>query len=242
MTRTLVLGVVAALALLALAVALADRFVAVRAGRRAAAFLSEPLGRESLVRFHGTPFLSQAFAGRYRDVEVTASGLQVGTLAGVALRARLVGVRLPLAALLGGRTDELPVEHVHAELVIPFRELARISRVPGLRFSFDRGRMIATAALPVPGISVLAKLSGEAVATVTDSGLVWLRVRNVAVAGITVPGIVLNQLVAAMAFPVPLPPLPYGLRLDRLTPSADGLVASGSAREVVFGRPADLVD
>jgi hypothetical protein len=66
---------------------------------------------------------------------------------------------------------------------------------------------------------------------------VWLRIRGVSVAGLALPGLGLSQLLPALTVPVPLPPLPFGLRLDELRPTAGGLVVEGSARAVVFGRP-----
>jgi hypothetical protein len=229
-----VLAVAALLAVLAVALATSDRYLARLAERKATEFVSAPLGQAARVRVHGTPFLAQAMHGCYGDVEVTSSGVQIGVLAGTTLQAHLVNARLPLRDLLGRRATELPVEHVHGHLVIPYSELARVSLIPGLRFTFRDDRLIATAALPVPGLSQLARVSGEAVATIADNGGVWLRVRNVAVAGISVPSIVLNQLVPSLAFPIPLPPLPYGLRLEQLTPTPDGLRVSGSANAVVF--------
>ena len=53
-------------------------------------------------------------------------------------------------------------------------------------------------------------------------------------AGISLPSLVVKQLLPSLNVPIPLPPLPYGLRLDSLTPSASGLVVAGSARDVVF--------
>lgn len=239
---TLALGVLAAAALAAVLTAAAgagDRALARHAERRASQFLTAPLGQAARVRVHGRPFLSQAVRGRYRDVEVSSSGLSLGVLADTTLQAHLIDVRLPLRELLGGRAAQLPVGHVVGRLVIPYRELAAISKIPGLRFAYRDERLIATAALPVPGISQLAQVSGEAIATIADNGAVWLRVRNVAVAGISVPGFVLNQLLAALAFPIPLPALPYGLRLERLTPLADGLHVAGSAQSVVLRAPHD---
>ncbi len=61
--------------------------------------------------------------------------------------------------------------------------------------------------------------------------------RAVAVAGIVVPSIVLSQLLPTLRFPIPLPPLPYGLRIDGLDPTPAGLVVHGSADAVVFRRP-----
>ena len=46
----------------------------------------------------------------------------------------------------------------------------------------------------------------------------------------------LNQLLPTLNVPVPLPALPYGLRLDELRPTAGGLVVDGSAEAVVFTR------
>jgi hypothetical protein len=54
---------------------------------------------------------------------------------------------------------------------------------------------------------------------------------------LTLPALVLNQLVPTLNVPVPLPPLPYGLRLDELRPTANGLVVDGSAEAPVFRRP-----
>lgn len=224
---------------IAVGVTLSDRVVAGLAERKASEYLSAPLGLQARIRVHGSPFLTQAVRGRYGDVEVTSTGLQIGVLGGSTLHAHLVNAYLPLRALIGRRVSELPVEHVHGYLVIPYSELVRVSPIAGLRFHYRDDRLIATAALPIPGISQLARLSGEAMVTITDTGGVWLRVRNVSVAGITLPAIVLNQIVPTLAFPIPLPPLPYGLRLERLTPTADGLQVSGSAQAVVFRRPPD---
>jgi hypothetical protein len=162
--------------------------------------------------------------------------MQFGVLGDTTMQAHLVNVYLPLRDVLAKRTNELSVERLHGDLVIAYRELARVSRIPGLRFSYSDDRLIATAGVPVPGISQLARLSGEAVASIGDGGVVWLRVRNVSVAGITVPGLVLSQLVPSLAFPVPLPALPYGLRIEALTPTPDGLQVSGSAAAVTFRR------
>ena len=231
-----VLGVVA---LLAVTIAAADRYVAREAERRASEYLSAPLGRDARVRVHGSPFLTQAIRGRYDRVEVTASGITLGVLGGTSMRAHLVNAYLPLRDVLGRRADELSVERLHGDLVIPYAEVVRVSRIPGLRLSYRDDRLIATARVPVPGISQLARLSGEAVARIGDGGSVWVRVRNVSVAGLTLPGLVLSQLVPTLAFAVPLPALPYGLRIEALTPTPDGLQVSGSAAAVTFRRPED---
>jgi hypothetical protein len=88
----------------------------------------------------------------------------------------------------------------------------------------------------VPGISQLARVSGEAVLHLTGGESVWLQIREVSVAGIALSSFMLSQLLPTLTVPVPLPPLPYGLRVDELRPSASGLVVDGSADAVVFHR------
>ena len=232
----ILLVVVVVIAGLLLWLVLSDKVIAGLAERRASEYIEAPLGVPAQVRLHGTPFLTQALRGRYTEIEVAADDLQLGEIAGVRLVAHLHQAYLPLRDLLGRRAHELPCEEVLGHVVLPYAELARLAKVPGLAFSFEGGRLIATASLPVPGISQLARVSGRAQLTVTSGSGVWLRVRGVAVAGITLPGLVINQLLPALNVPIPLPPLPYGLALDRLEPTPDGIVAYGSARAVVFRR------
>lgn len=239
MTALVVAAAVAAL--VAVAGVLGDRLVRAEAERRAAEYLAVPLGPSARVRLHGTPFLTQAVRGRYRTMEVTAASFDLGVLHDTALHAHLINAYLPLRSLLGRRVRELPVESVQGEVVIPYRELARVSRIPALRLEYRSDRLMADAALPVPGISQLARISGEAVATITGSGAVLVRIREVSLAALPRPAPVLsqvlNQLIPTLTFTVPLPRLPYGLRIDRLVARPGGLQVVGSAEAAVLRRP-----
>lgn len=233
-----VIIVLAVAIVLALGLALADRILAALAERKASEYLAEPFGHPPTVRLHGAPFLTQLLRGRYRVVDVSGGGLQIGDIAGATLSARLSNIYLPARELLSGRTTELPCERVEGQLVLPYGELARVSRVPGLALTFEKDRLVASAALPVPGISQLARVSGDARLTVI-SGVVWLRVSGLSVAGIGMTSLVIKQLLPRMNVPIPLPPLPWGLRLGELTPTPAGLVVTGSAAAVTFHRPPD---
>jgi hypothetical protein len=224
------------LAILAIVLPLVDRVVAAAAERKASEYLSEPFGHPATVRVHAKPFLTQALRGCYSDVEVLG-GLRIGDINGATLVAHLTNAYLPPRELLGRRATELPCERVQGRLVLPYSELARLSRIPGLSLAFDGERLLATAAVPVPGISQLARVTGEAILSLTATGDVWLQIRGVSVAGITLPGLVLKQLLPTLNVPIPLPPLPYGLHFDELRPTASGLVVDGSAEAVVFHRP-----
>jgi hypothetical protein len=233
---TAVAVAVVLLVLAAAGVALADRLLAALAERKASEYLSEPFGHPANVRVHGAPFLTQALRGRYRDVEVSGGGLRIGEMAGATLDAHLHNIYLPPRDLLSGRTGELPCERVSGRIVLPYGELARVSRIPGLALSYEKGRLVASASLPVPGISQLARVSGDARLSVVD-GAVWLRVSGLSVAGLGLTALVIKQLMPGMSVQIPLPPLPYGLRLDAIEPGGGGLVVRASAAAVVFGLP-----
>lgn len=230
------IAVAALIVVLAVVLPLVDRVVAATAERKASEYLSEPFGHPATVRVHAKPFLTQALRGRYSEVEVLG-GLRVGEINGATLVAHLTNAYLSPRELVGGRATELPCERVTGRLVLPYPELARVARIPGLSLAFEGERLLATAALPVPGISQLARVTGEAIVSLTGTGGVWLQIRGVSVAGITLPGVVLGQLLPTLNVPIPLPPLPYGLRFDDLRPTANGLVVDGSADAVVFHRP-----
>lgn len=227
--------VAAVLILLASVLPLVDRVLAAHAERKAAEYLSEPFGHPATVRVHAKPFLTQALRGRYSEVEVVG-GLRIGEIHGATLVAHLTNVYLPVRELLGGRTTELPCERVRGRLLLPYPELARVARIPGLSLAFGGDRLLATAAVPVPGISQLARVTGEAFLSLTGPGGVWLSVRGVSVAGISLPSGVLSQLLPTLSVPIPLPALPFGLRFDELVPTGEGLAVDGSAEAVVLHR------
>src|ERR671921_1614863 len=60
------------------------------------------LADDPSVRINNFPFLTQAIAGRYRSVDVTANHVAVGPLRDVQVRTQLRDVTAPLSQLLGG--------------------------------------------------------------------------------------------------------------------------------------------
>lgn len=231
----MIIAVVVFVVLLALglALALADRVCLELTQRRASEFLSEPFGHPPTVRVHGTPFLTQALRGRYAKVELFGSGLQVGEMAAATLNACLYNAELPLRALLAKHPPSVPCEHVDGRIVLPYGELARISRIPGLTLTYANHRLVASASVPVPGVSQLARVSGEARLTVVG-GAAWLQVRGLSVAGISLPSLVVKQFLPSLTVPIPLPRLPYGLRITEVKPVRAGLLVCGSAIDVVL--------
>jgi hypothetical protein len=218
---------------LAFGYGLLERRLHALAEARAAAFLAGPFGHPPVVRVHGGRFLGQALRGRYAHIDVAGDRLHLGDLVAHDLRATLTDAVLPSRDLLARRATALTCARVEGTLVLPYPALARMSRVPGLTLTFRRGRLRAEAALPVLGVNSLARVSGDA-SLELDAHVVRLRVDRLGVAGMTLPGTVLNQLLPTLNVTFALPPLPYGLRVDALTPTAAGLVVHGSADDAVF--------
>ena len=167
--------------------------------------------------------------GRYARVHVSAGGLRIGEMTGATLDADLQTVHLSARELLGRRAEELSCEQVRGTLVLPFGELARVSAIPGLEFRQRGERLLASAALPIPGLNQLARVNGEAIWTLQGPGRSGCASAGCRSPGSRSPGIVLNQLLPSLDVPVPLPELPYGLRIDGLRPTAAGLEVTGGA-------------
>lgn len=87
------------------------------------------LSRAPEVDVHGFPFLTQALAGRYDDVELTGSGIRYGQLRDLTLSARLHGVTLPPDRLLAGRVTTIPTDTVDAEARVGADDLGRLLRL-----------------------------------------------------------------------------------------------------------------
>jgi hypothetical protein len=224
-----------AVLLLAVALVVADRAARRLAERAATTYLARSLGPVPVVRVYGTPFMTQALRGRYAHIGVSGGALALGGIDGAAVRARVYDALLPPVALLTGRVSDLPCARVTGVVVVPFAELARRTRIPGLSLSYDGARMIASLSVPValPGVSRLARAAGEARLSVV-AGVVWLRVRGLSVAGISLPSRAVGGLMPSLTVPIALPALPNGLQVDELRPTPAGLAVRASAENVVF--------
>lgn len=97
--------------------------------------VAEALGQEldlpapPSVDVHGFPFLTQAAAGRYGDVGLSAPHVRYGGLTDLTLTADLRGVSVPLSALTSGQVRTIPTDTVTAGAEIDPADLARVLRV-----------------------------------------------------------------------------------------------------------------
>lgn len=225
---------VSLLVLLGLAVA-ADRIGLVIAERSVATQLqnSGSLSSRPDVSIAGFPFLTQALAGEYDDVELSAVNVSAGGGRLTQLTASLSGVHVPLSDALSGSVDAVPVDSVRATVLVSYADLGKQLRDRGLTVSAAGDLLRVTGSVKVLGRTVSASaLSSVAVAGTS------LRVtaQRYEVGSSPADPVVAGSLGGRLDFVVRIGKLPYGLKIDDVRVTAAGIVATASAKDVVLQR------
>ena len=78
------------------------------------------------VTIHGFPFTTQAIAGNYRHISLSASGVPIKDLKDVAVNAELEDVTAPLSDLVNGNTDAIDIGKLQAQVTIKASDIAKI--------------------------------------------------------------------------------------------------------------------
>jgi hypothetical protein len=81
------------------------------------------------VSIHGFPFLTQAAAGQYPSVTLTADHIAYQQLQDITLTADLGDVTLPSQALIDGTVSSIPARTVTASAIVDPADLARVLHV-----------------------------------------------------------------------------------------------------------------
>lgn len=227
--------------LLALA-AVADRVAAAVAGRAVAQQLQREAGLAAPpdVAIGGVPFLTQALAGRYDRVAVTARDVPAGEVQGAPVRlarltATLRGARVPLRSALSGTVTSVPVDRVDARVLLPYDVLAR---------SAAGGRVTVSAAgerLRVSGtVRVLGQdLEGAALSRLrVDGDVLVVSAESFDVGGDLADRLATRALRDRLDLRVDLGGLPYGLQVDGVRVRPDGIAVTAASRGAVLSAPA----
>ncbi len=221
---------VAAVVLLVLLVA-ADRVAVLVADRALATQLNSQLGTPPSVHVGGFPFLTQAVAGRYDDIEVTAPRVTRSGLVLTDLSASLRGVRVPLSAALGGSVSSVPVDRLSVAAVVPFAGLQ--SRAKGLTLTQSGDGVRVSGSLRVLG----RDLAASALASVAlDGTTLVLRATSIEVDGAPVAGSVASALTGRLDLRIDLSDLPYGVRVTSVRATPAGVAVTGTATGTVLTR------
>lgn len=202
------------------------------------------LPEDPAVRINGFPFLLQAFAGDYRDVDVSADGVAVARLRDLGVEATLHHARVPFSDLVSGSVRTVRIDEVVGRVRVRTAELKQLINVEDLAVDKVSDRDRTAAGRPVPGNAV--KLAGtvdllgqRTAVTVTASlelvgGQVQIQAHTVRVDGQTLPAAV-EQTVLRL-FTVRLDPgaLPFNVTPTAVRADVGALIIEGTARDVVL--------
>jgi hypothetical protein len=196
------------------------------------------------VTIGGVPFLTQVAEGRYdeitidvTDVRLPPDAAQGATLS--SLHVVATQVNADAAELVQG-TAKVTADQVTGTAVVSYQTLTNLLDLSNyslsdVTFTEDRGGLRAEAKATVAGLTV--PISAVADVTVVD-GAIQVRLRDAAAVGIEVPQVAKNYLADLVnrSITARLPQLPFGLVLNSLTPTANGLAIAATGHEVPLVR------
>lgn len=220
--------------LLALAL-VADRVGAQLAGDtvaervQASSVLTEP----PQVDIGGFPFLTQAVAGRYDRVEVSATDVPAGELRLDRLDVTLRGVHVPLSQALSGGIERVPVDAIEARARVGYDQLSQRSGDRRLQVApaADGERVRVTGSVEVLGrtLSVVAISSVEVV-----DGAIVLTAEELEVGNEAADTLFTNSLRGRLDLSIPVTALPYDLQVTGLDVEPAGVVVRATATDAVL--------
>ena len=216
MRRLLLVALLAVIALIAVTV-IADRLAAAYAADRVATEIQKQgFNVKPNVKINGFPFLTQAISRDFRDVRLSAHGVQEGPLRISSIDATARGVHLDSSYRKG------TIDSLDGTGVINFADLSSAAGQPGLTLS-SAGPDKVQAQID------LGVVEGMATAQVTKVG------NTIQVHGISIQGIPFSELGQLLDFSVPVPALPIGLIFQSLSITAQGVVLHVTGAHVPFG-------
>jgi hypothetical protein len=204
------------------------------------------------VRVNGFPFLTQAVRGDYRDVAITARGLQVGDLSEVGIEANLHHARVALSDVVGGQVEEIPVDRLIGQVRLHSPDIGRMigvhnltvrpaseNELAGSENGNDQASELAqfTGTVNIAGssneVQVLAELS-------LQNGLLHFQPRklslnNSALGQIDLPPVFEESVLNQFATTVDPGQLPFEVTPTAIRVERDVLVVEGTAEDVTLG-------
>lgn len=190
---------------------------------------SQRLPNKPDVSVAGFPFLTQLLAGRFDEITVSASGVEVGN----ARTLRIAEVTVHLHHV----TVPHDYSSVRADAAVADARIADddLSRTLGFAVRGDgNGRLQATPSVTIAG----QRFSGSVTAVVHASsrgGITFSDVQ-VSAAGLAVPAVVSRALGAVFDTTVSLAGLPFDVQVDGVDVTGAGVVLRLSGRDLVYYR------
>ncbi|MDT7537566.1 MAG: hypothetical protein QOI82_1151 [Actinomycetota bacterium] len=222
------------LSLVVLVVA-ADRISLLLTQRAVAAQLQTSGGLSSRphVAIHGIPFLTQAFSGKYDDVDVSASEVTAGGGRLSKLDVTLRGVHVPLSDALSGSVAAVPVDGLTATVLLSYADISAQLRDRGLTVAPAGDQLRVSGSAQVLGRTVTA----SAISSIALSGAsVVVTAKRFEVGNAMADRAVTAALAGRFDFVIRVGQLPYGLTMSSLSVRPEGVVATAAATHTVLQR------
>lgn len=215
------LALLVLLVVIVVALVVADRAAAAYAGSQAAKQMqSHGFPGKPTVTMEGFPFLTQVARRNLQDVHITASRLREGPVT-ASLVADATGVRLNPGYQSG------VVSQAHGTVLISFASLASVAEnagAPGVTASADGGNRIKFKVN-------LQFFTTTMIASISRVGPQKLQFHIISAGGL--PASLLGSF-SNLTFS--LPPLPYGIAIQSVSVTSQGLVGRLTARDIHFTR------
>jgi LmeA-like phospholipid-binding len=211
---------------------LADRAVARWAEGYVADQLTEQAGLAGTpdVDVQGFPFLTQALDGTYDDVRISLTADELGQPEGTRADVRLLGVHLPLSVVLSGDVQEVPVDRIEGTATLSYVLLSdELGGDSTIEADGDGLRLTRTVEL----LGYTLPLTAAGTVSLDGDELV-IDVDQASGDGVEVPDFLVDRASDLLDLRYPVPALPFGLELTRVTPSADGVVVEVEATDTVL--------
>ena len=224
------------------ALAVLDRFGASYAERVISDRVAEQVANQKAtsekpdVTIEGVPFLTQVVKGRYQEIKIELQDFSGPVANGKTIRMPLLDirakdVRAPLETLRTGEGD-IVATTVTGTGTVDYATVAQLVDKPGVKLAEKDGKLAVTAPLTVLNQQVTVHGTAD---VAVQKNVVSLHFEQVTADGLPdVPFVqnLLNNYAKQISIDLRIPQLPLKLVVQKVEPTADGLVVTAGATEV----------
>jgi len=241
--RRLLITLIVLLILLGIIAAVVDRFGKSYAERVISDRVAEQVANQDAtaekpdVTVEGVPFLTQVLRGEYQEIKIelrnfTGPAGNGQTIRMPLLDVRAKDVRAPLDTLRT-RQGDIIATTVTGTGTLDYATLAELTNRDGVKLGEKDGKLAVTAPLEV--LNQTVTVNGTANLEVTKDNVVRIRFDQVTAGGLPdIPLVrnLLNNYAKQISVDVKVPALPMKLVVQKVQPTAGGLVVTAGASEV----------
>lgn len=182
------------------------------------------------VAITGFPFLTQAVAGRYSDVQISLTAADLNQPPGTSARVSLHGVRVPLSDVVSGSVQRIPVDRVDGTATLSYELLAaQLGGDTTLRKEGDGLRITKT--VRIGGLTVPLTATGT---VKLEGNVLAIEAQQASAVGVSIPPALVRQVSGMLGLRYKIPALPFGLELTSVTPEDGGVVVQVAGSNTVL--------